>query len=155
MLIPNLDTQVFHHSTVWTWLSCLWWNMEVYHKHIHECASGHSWSSCVHFTLSNTICLRCILILSICLYLGLSLSRSLPFRFCSRNAIFWNSVICKHTLHNFHMCNMETVPVFIGDFLFVLWSDFLTKVYTQHFIFYMASFIANTALSIWNVCWNL
>ena len=36
------------------------------------------------------------------------------------------------------MCNMETVPVFVADILFILWSDFLTKVYTQHFIFYMA-----------------
>jgi len=50
---------------------------------------------------------------------------------------------------------METVPVFVGDFLFILWSDFLTKVYTQRCIFDMASFIANTISSICNVCWNL
>jgi len=53
------------------------------------------------------------------------------------------------------MCNMETVPVFVGDFLFILWSDFLTKVYTQHFVFYTISFIANTILSICNACLNL
>jgi hypothetical protein len=38
------------------------------------------------------------------------------------------------------MCNMEIVPVFVGEILFILWSDFLTKVYTHHFIFCMASF---------------
>jgi hypothetical protein len=47
--------------------------------------------------------------------------------------VFWK--VYEHSV--VYMCNMETVPVFVGDILLILKSDFLTKVYTHHFILYI------------------
>jgi len=73
VLIPNLDTEVLLHITVLNITILPLMELKMFITNIYMNAPV----ACVHSTSSNTIWLRCILILFICLCIRLSISSGL------------------------------------------------------------------------------